>query len=172
MAYSGEGSLIEAVVLGDPNKTVVPVVCDAEGRLLIDLNGTTVSIGKVEIEDSDGNSLTSVDGALNVNVTNPEPIAVVITAAQQITTNNLVSIDATSTPVLLLPENANRKALCIYNNSDVNMYIKFGTGVTENFYNLKLTKNATWESEFYSWSGEVWGLWDAASGTALVAELF
>src|SRR5260221_12518298 len=35
MAYSGEGVLIEAVVINDPNKTVIPLVCDADGRLEI-----------------------------------------------------------------------------------------------------------------------------------------
>ena len=70
MAYSGEGNLIEAVILGDPNKTVVPVVCDAQGRLVIDLNGSTIVVGSVDIKDSSGNNLNSTAGSLDVNVTN------------------------------------------------------------------------------------------------------
>lgn len=68
--FSGQGHLIEAVVSGDPNKTVIPVICDASGRLLVDLSGAVVDIGIVQIEDSAGNPLTSVSGSLNTNVTN------------------------------------------------------------------------------------------------------
>jgi hypothetical protein len=46
--FSGEGHLIEAVILGDPNKTVIPVVCDNVGRLIIDLSGGTIVIGTVD----------------------------------------------------------------------------------------------------------------------------
>jgi len=69
--FSGEGHLIEAEILGDTNNTIRPVVCDSDGRLLVDLAGTVVDIGIVQIEDSVGNPLTSVAGSLNVNVTNP-----------------------------------------------------------------------------------------------------
>lgn len=46
--FSGEGHLIEAVILGDPNKTVIPVVCDDQGRLIIDLSSSTITIGEVD----------------------------------------------------------------------------------------------------------------------------
>lgn len=46
--FSGEGHLIEAVILGDPNKTVIPVVCDSQGRLIIDLSSATITIGEVD----------------------------------------------------------------------------------------------------------------------------
>lgn len=46
--FSGEGHLIEAVIFGDPNKTVTPVVCDSEGRLIIDLSSTVIEIGTVD----------------------------------------------------------------------------------------------------------------------------
>ena len=68
--FSGQGHLIEAVVSGDPNNTVVPVVCDSQGRLIIDLSSSTITIGTVDIQDSAGNPLTSVAGSLNTNVTN------------------------------------------------------------------------------------------------------
>lgn len=47
--FSGEGHLIEAVILGDPNQTVTPIVCDAQGRLVIDLSSATIEIGEVVI---------------------------------------------------------------------------------------------------------------------------
>ena len=69
MSFSGEGKLIEAVIDGDPDKTVVPVVCDASGHLIVDTSGMSVITGAVRIEDSSGLDLTSTSGALNVNVT-------------------------------------------------------------------------------------------------------
>jgi len=68
--FSGQGHLIEAVVDGDINKTVIPVLCDSDGRLLVDLSSSTITIGTVDISDSAGNPLTSVAGSLNTNVTN------------------------------------------------------------------------------------------------------
>jgi hypothetical protein len=46
--FSGQGHLIEAVVYQDPNNTVIPVVCDAQGRLIIDLTAAIITIGKVD----------------------------------------------------------------------------------------------------------------------------
>jgi hypothetical protein len=66
--FSGEGHLIEAVILGDPNKTVIPVVCDSQGRLIVDLASGTSTIGTVMITDTNGNQITSTNGNLNVNV--------------------------------------------------------------------------------------------------------
>ena len=73
MSFSGEGKLIEAVIDGDPDKTVVPVVCDASGHLIVDTSGMSVITGTVRIEDSSGLDLTSTSGALNVNVTDFPP---------------------------------------------------------------------------------------------------
>src|ERR1700687_6017528 len=66
--YSGEGKLIEAVILGDPNHTVIPVVCDSAGRLIVDLASGTSVIGTVQITDSNGKPLLSNNGSLDVNV--------------------------------------------------------------------------------------------------------
>lgn len=100
-----------------------------------------------------------------------DPWPVVVVAATPITTNNLVAIPATTGAVLLLPANNNRKALSIYNDSTSDMYVKFESGVTTTFWNFRLTKNSFWESEFYSFNGEIWGVWDDAVGQALVSEL-
>jgi hypothetical protein len=47
MAYSGEGNLIEAVIEGDVNRTVIPVVCDSSGHLVVDLTSGAITIGTV-----------------------------------------------------------------------------------------------------------------------------
>lgn len=70
MAYSGEGSLIEGQVEGDPKKTVVPVAVDAAGHLIIDIESSSITIGSVDLNDGAGNPISSVGGSLDVNVTN------------------------------------------------------------------------------------------------------
>jgi hypothetical protein len=71
MAYSGEGNLIEAVILGDPTKTVIPVVCDSQGRLIIDLTGSSFTIGDVIITDDSGNNAkVDAEGDVQVDVNN------------------------------------------------------------------------------------------------------
>jgi hypothetical protein len=66
--FSGQGHLIEAVILGDDNKTVIPVVCDSQGRLIIDLSGGSVVIGKVQIEDTNGNPIIANNGKLETQL--------------------------------------------------------------------------------------------------------
>ncbi len=100
-----------------------------------------------------------------------DPWQVVVVAATAIQTNNLVSVPASVEPVMLLPVNDNRKVLSIYNKSDAKLWIKFGSGVSNVFFNFELPKNSFWESEFYSWNGEVWGVWSDTTGHALVSEL-
>lgn len=69
--FSGERHAIGAEVETDPNREVIPVVCDDDGHLIVNISGTTpvVDIGIVQIEDSAGNPLTSTTGSLNVNIT-------------------------------------------------------------------------------------------------------
>ena len=98
MSFSGEGKLIEAVIDGDPDKTVVPVVCDASGHLIVDTSGMSVITGTVRIEDSSGLDLTSTSGALNVNVTDfptTQPVSGTVTALQG--TNSWVVSGAVTT---------------------------------------------------------------------------
>jgi len=46
--FSGEGHLIEGQIEGDVNKTIRPIVCDADGHLIIDLDASTITIGTVD----------------------------------------------------------------------------------------------------------------------------
>lgn len=46
--FSGEGHLIEGEIEGDLNKTIRPIVCDADGHLIIDLDASTITIGTVD----------------------------------------------------------------------------------------------------------------------------
>ncbi len=63
MAYSGEGFLIEAVVLNDPNKTVIPVVCDEQGQLLTTaVIAQPSSVNSITTPVSAGDSSTPIVG--------------------------------------------------------------------------------------------------------------
>lgn len=70
--FSGEGHLIEAVIFGDPNKTVIPVICDSDGRLFVVLGTGNSVIGTVKITDTNGDTVIAKNGALNVNIDDGE----------------------------------------------------------------------------------------------------
>lgn len=68
--FSGERHAIAGEVLGDPNRTVIPVVVDSQGKLLVDLSSSPIiDIGIVQIEDSTGNPIVATGGAINENLT-------------------------------------------------------------------------------------------------------
>lgn len=159
MPYSGEGNLIEAVA---PDGNVIPVVCDEEGKLLIDLSGVVVDVGEVKIEDTEGNAITTTNGAINVEINGYSAKGNVA----------LFSIQASVTPVLLLAGNVTKRTFTIFNNSEANLYVKFAAGITSSFFNFRIPKNGYYESPLPTYSGEIWGMWDSATGTALVSYLY
>lgn len=74
--FSGERSAIAADIFHDPDNTTRAVVCDSEGRLIVDTAGTVIVDGTVRIEDSNGLALLSNgSGSLNVDVTNIVPVS-------------------------------------------------------------------------------------------------
>lgn len=96
--FSGEGHLIEAVIFGDPNKTVVPVVCDDQGRLIIDLSGSTITIG--EVDQGLPNTLAN---AWPVEIT--DGINVLGTALHPINVSGTVTVVPSATGVNLFATN-------------------------------------------------------------------
>jgi hypothetical protein len=103
--YSGEGKLIEAVILGDPNKTVIPVVCDNLGRLYVDAVISGGSGAIVQIEDTAGNPLTSVSGSLNVNVTDFPTSTVVTQGTTPWVVSGNISIGPEATGINIFADN-------------------------------------------------------------------
>ncbi len=157
MSYSGEGNLIEAVVLGDPNKTVIPVVCDSEGRLLIDLDGSAITLGRVEIEDTNGGALTSIDGSLNVNVTNS-------TGSEKSTDAVGTEEEVFQVKTALLALNTSRKGVII-NTDSVPVDIWLGNTSVPTY---RLTPRSILEVD--NFIGPVFGSVDSGSSTILVTE--
>ena len=157
MSYSGEGNLIEAVVFGDPTKTVVPVVCDSDGRLLIDLDGSAITLGRVEIEDTNGGPLTSIDGSLNVNVTNS-------TGSEKATDAIGTEEEVFQVKTALLAPNLSRKGFVI-DTDIIPVYIWLGNTAVPTY---RLTPRSILEVE--NFVGPVFGSVDSGSSVILVTE--
>ncbi len=157
MSYSGEGNLVEAQIFGDPTKKVIPVVCDSDGRLLIDLDGSAITLGRVEIEDTNGGPLTSIDGSLNVNVTN--------SAGSEKATDAIgTEEEVFQVKTALLAPNVARKGFVIDTNI-IPVYIWLGnTGVPT----YRLTPRSILEVE--NFVGPVFGSVDSGSTIILVTE--
>jgi hypothetical protein len=181
MAYSGEGNLIEAVVLNDPNKTVIPVVCDPQGRLLIDLTGTSITIGTVEITDTNGNPITATAGALNVNLVGAtfQDGDLLVTIDRYVYSNHTVLhvTPASLTPVILLPAppdpNNGRKNYTLYNDSSSSLLVGFQDTLTSTNFSLRISRNGYFEPPLPQYSGDIYGMWEGtATGSCKATEIF
>ncbi len=154
--YSGEGTLIEG---SDPLGAAVPVAVDFDGKLLVDISGGTVSVGDVRIEDTDGNSITTTAGSLNVNVTNSQPYtsekSTNAVGSQEIVFNILTA---------LLAPNADRKGLIIQIVSEL---VEIWLGST-NVPTYILKPNSVLEVENYT--GAVLGRTQSGSTSIFVTE--
>jgi len=166
--FSGEGHLIEAVVLGDPNKTVVPVVCDSEGRLIIDLNGSTIVIGTVDqgaqgtIPESWFVELT--DG-VNVIGTPAHPVNVTGSFTDNPATDaNVTSVTVTTSSTVLIGPNPLRKGLVFQSKDSPVYYILGSTPATTSVYSYYVLKlNALEVNDFFGTVSAV-----VATGTASI----
>lgn len=144
--YSGERHAIGAEVETDPNREVVPVVCDDDGHLIVNISGTTpvVDIGIVQIEDSAGNPLTSVAGSLNVNVTNPasgtQNVNVTQIGGAAITEGQKTS--ANSVPVVIASDQSAIPVTGTITTSP-NVNVHDGTGVSISSTGSSLNTNVT-----------------------------
>lgn len=96
--FSGQGHLIEAVILGDINKTVIPVVCDSEGRLIIDLSSASITIGEV-----DQGLPNTIANSWPVEITNG--VNVIGTTLHPIVTTGTVTITPSTTALNLFATN-------------------------------------------------------------------
>jgi len=180
--YSGEGNLIEG---SDPLGAAVPVAVDFDGKLLFDFSGGSVTVGDVRIEDTAGRDITTTDGSINVYITNfpasqtvnqglPGDVAwpVSLQGAIPVTSAELRAVPSSTSPVLLLPAHIDTKTFSIFNQSKSYLYIKFGLGVTSTFFNFRMPPNSFYEPNIYTFSGDIWGVWDSIDGQALVSQLF
>ena len=80
------------------------------------------------------------------------------------------NIPASTTSALLLASNPARKGATIWNNSTSNLYIEFVATATTTVFAVKISADGYYELPF-NYTGSVSGIWDAATGLALVREL-
>ena len=86
-------------------------------------------------------------------------------------------VAAATAPRLILSSSQNERAhASIFNNSGASLYLRFGGGAPDvlsvtGSWDLKLASGSFYELPKPIWQGEVWGIWDAAGGWAMVLEL-
>ena len=82
------------------------------------------------------------------------------------TVNSITLNDTTA--VTLSSDNTNRKVVIIYNDSDEDMYIKYGIGATNTDFTIFIKKNNGWVVDNYT--GIVTGILDNNTGDVKVTE--
>jgi len=83
-------------------------------------------------------------------------------------------VEASKTSVELLAANDRRIGGMLYNDSNANLLIRFGTGdATSNLFTARLSKNGGYFEIPYSYTGEIQGIWELSnpSGAAMVTEI-
>lgn len=84
---------------------------------------------------------------------------------------NVSNISASTAEVTLMPANSSRRGGVIENASTATLYVKFGTGVSDNSYTYKLSANGVLELPDGLYSGIVTGVWSNIDGQARVTEV-
>lgn len=80
-------------------------------------------------------------------------------------------VNASTSNQLLKAANSNRTGLQIHNNGTANLYINLGTvAATDNYTDRPIEANAYWEMPFPIYTGNIYGVWDAANGYATITE--
>ncbi len=145
------------------------------------------AFGNVHVLNTDSTGTLEVTGSVSATLTNEPTIdigkvdqghagleawPVSLQGAIPVTNAELLVIPASTTEVLLLPGNIDTKTFSIYNNSMSKLYIKFGSGVSTSFFNFKMPPQSFYEPNIYTFSGDIYGVWDGTDGTALVSQLF
>jgi hypothetical protein len=82
----------------------------------------------------------------------------------------ITKVDASTAPVILLPDTDYRGKFFIYNNSTGKMYVALGDDVSSDNFTFPLFPGSFWEGDRYY--GPVSAVWtDGASGNAMITEI-
>lgn len=88
----------------------------------------------------------------------------------QSTTVNQTTISAATSNTTLLAFNLLRKGATVFNNSTSNLYLILGSPATTSSFTVILSTGSYYETPF-NYSGIISGIWDTATGSALITEL-
>jgi len=86
-------------------------------------------------------------------------------------TADVTSVSADDSSVSILASNADRLGVLIFNDSQANLYLKYGTSASTSSFTVKIPAGAYWEMPDPVYTGALTGVWDSVSGAARITEL-
>ena len=103
--------------------------------------------------------LTEIETNTSISPVPPGPATSVVT-----------SVAASLTSVTILAANAARRGATVYNDSAAEMYLKLGAVASDTSFSVDMLPGSYFEVP-YNYTGELAGIWAAATGNARVTEL-
>ena len=83
--------------------------------------------------------------------------------------SSVTSISASVTALTLFATTTPRQGACIWNESSSRLYVKLGQGVTTTLYSFKVAPYGYWEMAPRGFAGAVSGMWEVATGSAMLS---
>lgn len=87
-----------------------------------------------------------------------------------VTSSTIASISASASSVQLFASNSSAKKRHVFNSSTVNLYLKEGASASTSSFTVRLEPFDYYEFPEPLYTGVVHGIWDSATGNALVTE--
>jgi hypothetical protein len=133
--------------------------------------GSTAPIwitGSINVSNFSATQSVNIVGPISSSVSGSSVVVKQISSLTAVVT----SIPASVTSVIIVSASMNRNEVMIYNNSNKNLYVRFGlTAATSTNFTAKLTSNSYYEVPGW-YNGQITGIWDAnATGAAQVTDL-
>lgn len=91
-------------------------------------------------------------------------------------TSTVTSVASSATNVTLLAENINRKFFSLSNDSNQDVYVKFGATATSSSFTIKMAKKSGTQLAYYEspnncYTGKIDAIWDSANGSMRITEI-
>lgn len=133
------------------------------GDILAALSGTLTVDGTVALDAATLTALENITAAISGTVT---------VAEQKASTATLSNVNDSGSNQDLLAANANRLGVMIVNDSDQDLYLKYGNAATATSYTAVLPAGSYWEMPKPIYTGDIDGIWAAdGTGAARITEL-
>jgi hypothetical protein len=82
----------------------------------------------------------------------------------------VASVESNESNVILLAANPARKTALFFNNSEKDLYIKYGSASALDNFTVKLLAGAYFEMPYPCYTGQINGIWNTKNGYAMVTE--
>jgi hypothetical protein len=83
----------------------------------------------------------------------------------------LANVSASATSVAVFPASGGVGGRSVYNDSAVNLYLKYGDTASTTSYTVKIPGGGLYEFPRPAYDGLVHGIWDSATGAARTTEV-